>query len=390
MRQLAAALSLVASVALAQGGPSSGNNQTFNSVTLGANQCLNAGSESLCETGGNTLTATSTSGQFVTSNGTNSCTFTTSAVGLQTNCILFLGNNEVDYGPTSSSTRVQTFIGGGGVFIVQNLAADSATAVNMEINSGVTYGTPGDKILSIQNHGVEQLSVDRLGLEKLVGTAPRRQGSWQINLTADTTFTAIGLPSPSTVAGGGTCTPAADVASDTLYQMIKFPTDAASSGHACGVSGPYTTAIAPSYLPLFYAVVHTDAAAVTSTRTYIGMPKLSLDQVASLAAANAINGCYFRFDTGLADTDFMAESSDGTTASATDSTIAYSSNTTYVLLIDNSVSGECDYYVNGIKKVAKSSNITTTSQALGLEASITTLTTAVRNLSVAKVIMLEN
>jgi len=227
------------------------------------------------------------------------------------------------------------------------------------------------------------------GLFTTFGTAPRRQGSYQINLSADTTFTAIGLPAPSALTGGGTCTPAADT-SNSAYQMIKYPTDGTVT-HACGFTGPYTTAIEPTYLPLFYVVVKSDPSAVTNTRVYIGLTKSDLSAVSTLAGANTINGCFFRFDSGIGDTDLMAESSDGTTASASDTSISYAAATTYVLAIDNSVSGECDFYVNGVKKVAKASNITATGQALGLEAGITNITSgAVRALSVSKVILQQN
>lgn len=277
-------------------------------------------------------------------------------------------------------------VGNGGVL---NLAGQSAATAVGIVTTNSTTMTAGGKLVSFRNNGVEQLSLGYNGLLNLFGTAPRRQGSYQINLSADTSFTALGLPGPSALTGGGTCTPAADT-SNSAYQMIKYPTDG-TVNHACGFTGPYTEAISPTYLPLLYVVAKSDPTAVTNTRVYIGMTKSDLSAVTTLAGANTINGAYFRFDSAIGDTDLMAESSDGTTASATDTTVAYSSATTYVLEIDNSVSGEADYYVNGVLKVAKVSNITTAYQALGLMAGITNITSgAARALSVSKVILLEN
>lgn len=231
------------------------------------------------------------------------------------------------------------------------------------------------------------LSANGLGGQYML--QPPRALSYQINLSADTTFTALGLPAPTIITGGGTCTAAASTAV-AGWQEIKYPTDG-TVAHECGISGPYTVAIEPTYNPLFYAVVTSDASAVTDTRVYVGLPHSDLSAVSTLAGANAINGCYFRFDSGIGDTDLMAQSSDGTTASATDTTIAYAAATTYVLAIDNTVSGVCDFYINGAKVVHKTTNITTTGTTLGVESGITNITAgAVRALSVSTISVQEH
>jgi hypothetical protein len=251
-------------------------------------------------------------------------------------------------------------------------------------NQSITLEPSGTGGVLFAPAGVTAASVDSSGRFVTYGTAPRKQGSYQTITNADTTFTAVGLPAPTLLSGtAGT----ADT-TDTAYQMVKYTTST-TSGNAVSVSGPFTTT-QPSYLPLFYAVVRTDPAAVTSTRIYVGLTQSSLDQVATLAAANTVKNCTFRYDTGIGDAAFFAESSDGTTASASTTSVSVAAATTYVLQIDQHVSGECDFYVNGVLKVAKTTNIPTGATAEGVESSITTLTTAARSLSTSKVILAQN
>lgn len=314
--------------------------------------------------------------------GGNNYLFTAGGLALPSGATLHLSSavNSIDNNSNVSTVGISS--GATTAYAADKFSFTSAATVSPAMSGQYMsfYGASSQRVYVWNNQG----------LPALYSTAPRRQGSYQVNLTADTTFAAIGLPAPSVIACSGTCTPAADTASDSAYQMIKYPTDG-TVNHCCGYGGPFTVAISPTYLPLWYKVLHTDSANITNTRIYAGMPKSDLSLVTTLAGANAINGCFFRYDTGIGDTDWMAESSDGTTASASDTSIALAAATTYVMLIDNSVSGECDFYVNGVKKVAKSTNITTTNTALGLQASITNITSgAVRNLSLSKTILQEN
>lgn len=227
----------------------------------------------------------------------------------------------------------------------------------------------------------------------LLGATPRKRLGWMTSTNAATDFTAaqfgtINIADATAVAGGGTCTPAADV-TDDAFNMVKFPTDASGAGHACGRNTAFTV-LKATLLPSFSAVVRTDPSAVTSQTVFIGMVASSLDQITTLAGANGVKGCWFRYDTGLSDTTWQACSSEGTTASCTDTTVSVVAATTYRLGINNTVSGTCDYYVNGVRKVNKTSNINTTNTALGWEATITARASSARALSVAKVIVEEN
>lgn len=225
------------------------------------------------------------------------------------------------------------------------------------------------------------------------GATQRRVMRWQASTNADTDFATLGqnvfgMAAATAVNGGGTCTPAADT-TDDAYLFVKFPTDNGGAGHACGRNSAFTISRA-TFLPSFNAVVRTDPAAVTSQTVFVGMAASSLDQVTTLAGANTIKGCWFRYDTGLSDTAWQACSSDGTTASCTTTTVSVTAATTYRLGIDNTLSGTCDFYVNGVLKVTKKNEINTTNTALGIEATITARASAVRALSVSKVILEEN
>lgn len=205
--------------------------------------------------------------------------------------------------------------------------------------------------------------------------------------SGDTTLTAVNMPSYSTTCTG-TCTLANDVSDTNYVSMIKHTT-ATTSGNSCGdCSGPFTMTRATA-TPLSCFIVRTDPAAVTTVSYYIGLASASLDQVTTLAGANSIKGCYFRFDTGLGDTNWVYESSDGTTAStiAGASSVAVAAATTYLLCVDDRVSGTCNYYINDTTKVAasKSTNINADSTLYAPVWTVTTRTTAARSLSVQMV-----
>lgn len=278
----------------------------------------------------------------------------------------------------STDLRDSTFNGGSGANCIGR-----GTSVCLNDAAGATVADGSNN--SLINFGAKGIN--------WLGATPRKRLGWQTSTNADTDFntegvTTIGVAAPSDVNGGGTCTPAADTADDA-YAMIKFPTDAGGAGHACGRNSAFTI-LRATFLPSFSAVVRTDASAVTSQTVFIGMVASSLDQITTLAGANGIRGCWFRYDTGLSDTAWQACSSDGTTASCSTTSVTVAAATTYAMGIDNTVSGTCDYYINGVRRVNKTSNISVANTALGIEATITARASAARSLSVSKVIVEQN
>lgn len=280
-------------------------------------------------------------------------------------------------GFVAAVTAGQGFRSTGSTTVVLQGFPNSGTGVRL--NAGTALGgTAGDQLVQIENGSVAKAAVVPSGAYVVLGGLPARVGAYFPTETTSTAFTAVGLPSPSLLAG----TPTASNA-DTTYQAINFQTGG-SNGDASGYAGPFTT-LRITQLPRVYNVARTDPSDVTSTRLAFGFAASALEGVSTLAGANGIRGCWFRFDTGLSDTTWQAVSSDGTTASATDTTISVAAATTYVLLVDAALAtGTCRYYVNGVLKVSKSTNIPTGSTALGLQGSVTTLTNAARNVAVAR------
>lgn len=266
-----------------------------------------------------------------------------------------------------------------------NVASGSASSGVVNVNTSNTLATAGDTLFALANNSAREFAVDYAGNATSIGwgrsATPGHRGFFQTVASGDTTLTAVGLPAMGTTCTG-TCTPVNDVSDTNYVSMVKFPT-VGTTGDSCGdCNGPFTMTRATA-LPLGTFIVRTDAAAVTTVRYYVGMASAGLDQVVSTAGANAIKGCYFRFDSALDTSTWKAESSDGTTASITDTTVTVSAATTYVMAIDNSVSGTCGFYINGTKWVSKSSNINADSTLLDVHFTVTTLANSVRNLSVA-------
>lgn len=268
------------------------------------------------------------------------------------------------------------------------------------VQAALTFGTSGQSLANAASSIAKAINNDAVqwrmgpnGLQTLYGTAPRRVGCYQTVTSADTDLSTvgtqvIGLPAGTAANGGGTCTPAA-LTTDNNYDMVKFPTDGALANHACGKAGPFTVARA-THSPLLYGVVRTDASSIANQRIWFALTSAALNQVSTLAGSNAIKYCGFRYDTGLSDTGWQACSSDGTTASCTSTGVSLTTAGTYVLLIDNTISGTCDFYVNGVKTVSKTTNIDTTNTTKGIEAVITELSTNAVALGVSKVILTQN
>jgi hypothetical protein len=259
----------------------------------------------------------------------------------------------------------------------------NTTAICLNETSGVAVADGSDNsMLRLDSRGVTYL-----------GTIPRKRLGWQASTNADTDFdtpgvNTIGVAASTEVNGGAACATLADTA-DNAYAMIQFKTDTSGAGSACGRVSTFDI-IRATFLPSFSAVVRSDPSLTTSQTVFVGMAASSLAAVTTLAGANGIRGCWFRYDTGLSDTVWQGCSSDGTTASCGSTGVTFAAATTYTLGIDNTVSGTCDYYVNGVRRLNKSNNINVGNTALGIEATITARAGAARNLSVSKVIVEEN
>lgn len=216
------------------------------------------------------------------------------------------------------------------------------------------------------------------------GGAQRKVGEYAVLQTTDTSFYIEKLPSPS-VNGTVSAAPAAD----SSMMMLKF-LSAATTGDAVGISGPYFST-RPNYGPVFSVVVRTDAA-VTNQRHFIGLTSADLSAIASLAGLDSIPMMAFRYDTALGDTAWQAVTSDGSAASATTTGVAVAANTTYTLKLDFSTPGTVRFTVNNATapQVSKTTNLPSGTVDLGIEASLTTLTTTAQALFIERVKLDQN
>jgi hypothetical protein len=380
MRLLALAAALASSTVMAQGLANNcqpNTSCTLTNLVINGDAGIGGNVAATCfappATGSNLVVVSITSQDKIDLNGGNANGVCGGAGAVP---IYYSGSN----GITLGSGQVVLVPGNGGLY-------SSATAGNLAIN--IQNAGALLSLKNLANNIYAETSGNSVFNQAAAGLGymmqPARRGVYQTNASGDTSLTAIGLPAHGTTCTGA-CTPANDVTDTNYTSMILFPT-VATTGDSCGdCNGPFTMT-RPSSLPMIFFVVRTDPAAITTVRYYIGISSAGLDQVSTLAGANAIRNCTFRFDTGIGDTNWMAESSDGTTASATDTTVAVASATTYLLGVDMSVASECDFYINGVKKVAKTTNPPAGTTLMAPYWSVTTLANAVRNISASQVVL---
>jgi hypothetical protein len=217
-------------------------------------------------------------------------------------------------------------------------------------------------------------------------TYGKQTGLLELLTTADVSFNAVGLPTPL-MAGTVTAAPA----QDSARNMLGFATDGTNGGVA-GLGGPYTATRA-DYRTRFSCLFRTDSA-VTSTRIYIGLTDADLSGVTTLAGMNSNRAIVLRYDTTIGDTNWMLVTSDGTTASASSVGLAPAGNKTYAVTIGHFTSGKCICSIQDVSgsggNVTKTTNLPTGATNLGIQASITALTAAARNLYIARISLEQN
>jgi hypothetical protein len=212
----------------------------------------------------------------------------------------------------------------------------------------------------------------------------RKVGEYVVLQTTDTDFFIAKLPTP--LIGG---TVSAAPAADTSMMMLKF-LSAASSGDAVGISGPFSSTRA-NYGPVFFATIRTDSA-ITNQRHFIGLSSADLSAISTLAGLNTIPMMAFRYDSALGDTNWMAVTSDGSTASTTSTGVAVAVNTTYVMKIDFSTPGTVKFTINeaSTPQVLKTTNLPGGSVNQGIEVSMTTLAASAQSLYIERVKLDQN
>ncbi len=195
-----------------------------------------------------------------------------------------------------------------------------------------------------------------------------RIGYWSTSGEAVTTMSSTNLIAP-TITG----TAAASAQAEDYY--VQW-TSAATNGSVGGLTQTFTQT-QPRYLPRLATRIRTDTA-ITSRRIWIALSSAALtgsDGTGTLATA------YFglRYSTNAGDTTWQCASGDGTTGSVLNTGVTVTVSTYYDIILDASTLGQltCSIATNGgsYVSVTKSTNIPTSTTALGITDAVTTLTT---------------
>jgi hypothetical protein len=166
---------------------------------------------------------------------------------------------------------------------------------------------------------------------------------------------------------------------------VSYTTTAAADVDAGIISafGPVQT----RWGPLFYTRITTDASAITSTRLWAGLTSAEL--AALTADPTTQHVAAFRYDTGLDGTAFWrCVTAGGSAATVTVSTVAIAAATSYELKIEvNSAGTSVRFFVNGVLAATHTTNLPTTSTALGYIVRLRTLAASARALRLGRVLV---
>jgi len=206
--------------------------------------------------------------------------------------------------------------------------------------------------------------------------------------------TATGLAYSSQITGGSvTETGTASALTNVGTRGYSQRASAASNNALAGVESATMIHTYTNWRPRISALVRTDTA-ITTRRTWIGVEEstislLAIRTAASGPAASAVDFAAIGFDTAV-DPNWMLCTGDGTNYSCSDTGVAVAVSTEYSIVVDwrtsaTTVTG----WVNGTS-VAKTSNVSTDSVALGFIILTTTLDATSRNSQISGFMLEQN
>jgi hypothetical protein len=165
--------------------------------------------------------------------------------------------------------------------------------------------------------------------------------------------------------------------------LVRYTT-AATSGVDAGIISA-AGVIRRQWLPSFYARIATDAAAVTSTRLWVGLTSAELAGLAANPTTQHVAA--FRYDTGLDGTAFWrAVTSGGTAATVTATTAAIAADTGYELKIEVDPSGSpIRFWINGVLVATHTANLPGGAVDLAYTARLRTLAASARALRLGRI-----
>jgi hypothetical protein len=186
------------------------------------------------------------------------------------------------------------------------------------------------------------------------------------------TVATVGRSTAATVSngGGGGSSTSAD---DTDGPWVNIAT--ASTLNKVSVVNDLTAVVRTDWNPEMYARIKTGAT-ITLVRYWVGF--FSADPSAS--ATPAVHYAAFRFDTSASDANWQFCTATGTaTQTCTNTTIAVTASTAYSLWV-TCTSTTCLGYVDGVLRATNTTNLPTSTQTMGYNASMTTLSAAARSI----------
>lgn len=137
----------------------------------------------------------------------------------------------------------------------------------------------------------------------------------------------------------------------------SFTTQAAALA-SCGDYSSTAFTDASNSRPILTLRLKSDAANITSTRMLVGFGPSSI--FTGPTDTPASEGAWFRYSTSAGDTNLMGCTSNGAAATCTSTGVAYAANTTYLLRVDLSENGAATFWVNGLARLRRTTNLPST------------------------------
>ncbi len=257
----------------------------------------------------------------------------------------------------------------------------AATAFVVQRFNVTDTASRADSLLAdYQKAGVSQFRIDKFGNTFQQGidfTAASWLRMWDYVTTSAATVT---LGTPGFAAVTQTSGTAATNQKNARGEWLRISTTTTNNNAASLVRAFTNTQLQAG--PVFFTTV--EIPTITSVRVQIGLFSAAL--VAGDSEAT-ISTLHFRFTAGT-DTNWAAFSSNGTTQTAATTTnltqVAVAANTKYILCIDARDNANVRFYVNGTLVAIATATLPAAATGLGVIQSVTTLTTAQRDLHISE------
>lgn len=187
------------------------------------------------------------------------------------------------------------------------------------------------------------------------------------------------------LAGGSLGTLTEDNSSDTSTSHVNAATAATLNAEAGWSPGNDTR---PSLRPDVTVFMRTGAS-IAALRCRVG---LNVNGGGLADDTGIASSAYFRYSTATTDVNWQACSANGGSLSCENTGVAVLATTAYKLRVDcRTTAGTCDYYVNDVLKVSKTTTVPTSStDYVGIGASCRTLEAVSKSIKISQAILIAN